>query len=155
MFPERREVSVLVYVVLFPHGAFLLFPNMATSSYVSRQGPKPPSSWGFLWPFSGKIKHSLFSSAHRALFPFLFVALSGCIHRCLKVILSACGVRTASQAFHHPDSLSWSSTQQTYIPWREEWKMPAECHQVQGYMAKPVLCGVSIKAVSVPGSNRP
>ena len=79
---------------------------------VSRQGPKADSSWSFLWSFSGRIKYS-FPCAHRTLLPLLFVALSGCIHRCLEVILSPCGSRTVPQAFHHAGTLSWPSSQQT------------------------------------------
>ena len=103
---RNGDVKKIQLTVLFSYYPMWQHPP------VSRQGPKAISSWSFLWPSSGRIKHSFFSCAHRTLLPLLFVALSGCIHRCLKVILSPCGSRTASQAFHHPDILSWSSSQQ-------------------------------------------
>lgn len=143
MLPEKGEVSVLVYVVpspqcfspITPCGNILLFQDKV-------QRLSLPEVLTFL----RKNKTLLFSHVLTESFaPLLFVALSGCIHRCLKVILSPWGSRTASQAFHHPDILSWSSSQQTCSMKGEEWKMPAECHFRSRLVAKPVLCDTALK----------
>lgn len=98
----------------------------------------------------------VFSHAHRTLFLLLFVASEGCIHRYLRVTSSACGVRTSSQIFHHPSSLSGSWGKHSTNLGSMKRGRSLQNAPGPGLYGKAglVFMWALIKAIFIPGSNR-